>query len=1064
MPSPEILAVLADEVAEAGEVVGSAVADLASTEQATFDDAIERYREQLARIDGVCDILSLTGLKEVIAFVEHNLDALVPGSINPEQQRLFGKWPQITLGYLRAPKEGVYAREIVLYFERLEWPQPLDVEAASALEAKLVELADKTEDADPGHVDRATSANEADVVIEPVDEVNPALWEAFLTEGPLQAQQYSQTIQSIVRGEGWAGAVDEARRLIHALKGAANTVGVRGVATLSHHVEDILEYLADKSIVPQGRLARLLVQVADTLETMFEALLGTEEAPAEALQVLQQVLDVANLIDRGMIEDLSRDEITTSVEPPLAQETVQTTVITKESLIEDAPDSLTELPAAMVPDEMAAEIATDPVTALDAFSAPVEKPGDVEEPQLFAEPTAPEQAAVATGAIDLGEADEPSAPVSMPVAPEQPAAPKKTDTAPPVAVREKPAEQKQATKPNMAIEAKVRVNASAIDELLRMSGEMAISRAHIQERLQQAMRNLAELRERDGALWARVNELETAVTTQGVTAGRRAATMGSTGNVVSGAFDPLEMDQYSELHTQVHGLAENIADLRLLTANVTDALADITTTVNQQTLLNNELHNVLMTSRMLPVSTLEARMQRTVRQAADKTGKIVDLYVRGGDVMLDDQMVNVLVDPLQHILRNAVDHGLETNTLREELGKPRNGSIRLDFSRDGNYLVIKCEDDGAGLDLMRIHQTAVTRGLVNENQLLSDEEVARLILQPGFSTSREVTELSGRGVGMDIVNTSIMKLKGQIDIRTESGSGTAFILRLPMSMGIAHCLLVGVSGQNFALPTDNLDRIVFNGAANVSRLGNEWLYRDTNDTCRVEQLAGLVGYQLEHEYGEAGDGRPVVLMRVAGGKVAVIVDSVFSGRDLVIKNLGKYLPDVNGVVGASILGDGAVVPILELGELISDVGTATTAAPVRSVKREAIQASAVANDILVVDDSLSVRTALSILLSGSGYEVRVAKDGLEAIDEIEKGVPKAMLVDMEMPRMNGLELTATLRARGETANVPIIMITSRTAEKHRAQAKAAGVSHYLTKPYTETELLALIKTFLNKAA
>jgi len=982
MPSVEVLAVLADEVTEAGEVIKTALADaVAATDETAFEAGVEKYREQVRRIGSAAEILGLGGLYSVCTHIETNLDSLKPGVITVDNQTALEQWPKLVLGYLHAPKEGVYSREIAEHFHKSAWPIPLDGSAAILLEKELFAVSDEAAEVEEV-APRQTQARQEDVALEPSDDINPALMEAFLSEGPLQAGQYLEIVQRITTGEGWADDIDEARRIIHALKGAANTVGIRGVATLTHHVEDILEYLFNNAITPDGEAARLLVAVADCLEMQFEALLGTGEAPSQALRVLQDVLNLANTIDKGDF---------------------------------DTSDKAVTLDSELTP-EVAVEV---PVIEETVF---------------------------------------------VPVTPVSPESVQSVEVAPPIAAEV--TGEKTPAPAAIKVEPKVRVAAKDIDSMLRISGEMAISRAHIQERLQQSMRSLAELHERDNAMRARASELESLVTTQGVAAGKRHAVAAAVnGRSVVEAFDPLEMDQYSELHTHVHGFVETIADLQLLGTRLLDSMAEVDTAVNQQTLLNNELHDLLMTSRMVSVATLENRLQRAVRQASDKSGKLVGLVIEGGDVMLDDQMVNVLIDPLQHVLRNAVDHGLESPEARLQFGKPETGSIVIAFRRDGNYLVIKCRDDGAGLDLFRIHSTAIDRGLITEDQNLGEDEIVRLILKPGFSTSSEVTELSGRGVGMDIVNTSILKMKGSIDIHTEAGKGVEFTLRVPMSMGIAHCLLATIGEQTFALPTDNLDRIVFSGAANVKRIGEKWAYRDKKDTCPVYTLGRLVDYESEDGFGMEDDIRPVVLIDDLSGKVAVVVDAVTSGRDLVIKGLGQYMTSVSGVVGASILGDGSVVPILELVDLLTrQHGKASPLTQKAAIANPMPASLSHLNDILIVDDSLSVRTALSLALEGDGYSVRAAKDGLEAIEEIEHHLPAAVLVDMEMPRMNGLELTSHIRGNDAWKHLPIIMITSRTAEKHRFRAKTAGVDHYLTKPYQEDDLLGLLKSSLSEEA
>ena len=947
MPSAEILAVLADEVAEAGDAMAACLARLADARDADdIDEARAEYAEQVQRIAQTVEALNLDGLKRVCDFVEANFKHLATGRIARKRLQLFDRWPQLVLGYLKAPLDGVYGRELVESFQQSAWPQPLDKASARSLEEALAAI-DETDDGTDSTPARETVARPEDVVLDVPDDVNRLLVDAFLTEGPQQAGEYSALIQRIVRGEAWSEELNECRRLIHALKGSANTVGVRGVAMLCHHVEDILEYMAMQSLLPSGRLGALLVKVADTLESMFEAVLGTGEAPSDAQAVLQEVLDVINRIDRG----------------------------------ENDPDAI----------QVSGEPGTAPVPEHEELSIPLES-------------VAPR-------------------PIS------------------------KAAEQ---------VEPKIRIDVRAIDQMLRTSGEFAISCGHVVERVQQAIKIVTELRERQGALWDRSNDMESFVATQGIAAGRRQALAAASSETPSG-FDPLELDQYNELHTHVHGFTETAADLQLLGSRLVDALTAVETAARQHVSLNSEMHDLLMTSRMVPARQLESRLQRTVRQAADQCGKQVLLEIEGTDVMLDDQMVNVLIDPLQHMLRNAVDHGVESPGLRAELGKPTTGTVTLRLARDGKYLVVTCTDDGAGLNLARIYDHAIKRGVIDEHQSLDESEIARLILRPGFSTAESVTQVSGRGVGMDIVYTHVTKLKGSIDIQSHSGKGTTFTLRLPIQLGVAHCLLVVAQAEHFALSSGNLEQIIYEGARDVRQIQGGWKYNSGELSCPAYYLAHLVG--------AAGSGveatereRHVVLMNDVTGRVAIVVDSVVGGQDLVIKKPGRFLTGVSGLVGASILGSGSVVPILELTELLR-----LERGEMVSELRAAASNDAVV-DVLVVDDSLSVRTALSSMLVEEGFHVRTAKDGVEAIEAIAERRPAVIVADLEMPRMNGLELTAHIRANAATRELPVIMVTSRTAEKHRKQAAAAGVDDYLTKPYREQELVSRLRTVLRAAA
>jgi chemosensory pili system protein ChpA (sensor histidine kinase/response regulator) len=949
MPMAEILTVLADEIDAARAPMSAALADFASAaDDAGRAQAAERYLEEARRIGRAGEVLGLEGVAGLHKVIEHNVQALlVHPSVTPEIQALSERWPVLLRDYLCAPQNADIAHKLAFMFADPGCPAPISTDSAEALQAILLEVSlEQMAEADGPA--RATEATSVDVALDVPDDVNPELLEAFLAEGPLQAAHYSATLRRVIQGEAGIEALNEARRVVHAIKGAANTVGVRGVANLTHHLEDILEAMGENAFRAEGVLAKLLMDAADCLEMMFETLVEGKNPPPQSLSVLQQILGCANRMDRGEFDFAS--------------------------------------------DTAGAPIAPAPLPARPA-----------------ADQTAPAAAA--------------------PLTP------------------------------------KLRVAASTIDGMLRLSGEMTISRAHIQERLNRALKQLHDLRENHALLWRRGGEIESLVTIQGVAAGEKRDTRAPDGAPAAGIFDALEMDQYSELHGGVHALVETAADLQVLGSSLLDTLSALTTAVTQQGLINNELHETIMGSRMVAASVLEPRLARTLRQACEATGKRASLALEGGDVPLDDQMLNLLVDPIAHLLRNAVDHGLESPDLRAAAGKPETGRVTLRFARAGSFIVIECADDGAGLDLGLIHGTAVARGLIEEHREIKDEDIARLILLPGFSTKAEVSQVSGRGVGMDIVHNALTKLKGEIDIKTEPGRGCRFVLRVPMSLGSVHCLLARVGDDIVALPSENVERVVHAGAALIQRAGREWMFRDELDACTAYDLSDLLGYSAEDSLGGANDQRPVVLLRDAKDKAAIVLDKLLGGRDFVIKGLGRYLSGLRGAVGASLTGDGRVLPVLDVGALLRRRrGIADNVVPLVPRTDKAAARAVDAPDILVVDDSLSVRTSLTGFLNSEGYATRTARDGVEALEEIDKRKPAALLVDLEMPRLNGLELTARLRARPDVQALPIIMITSRAAEKHRTQAQLAGVDVYITKPYREADLLARLGGLLTKAA
>jgi chemosensory pili system protein ChpA (sensor histidine kinase/response regulator) len=518
-------------------------------------------------------------------------------------------------------------------------------------------------------------------------------------------------------------------------------------------------------------------------------------------------------------------------------------------------------------------------------------------------------------------------------------------------------------------------------------------------------------------------------------------------------FDSLEFEQYNELHSCTHSFIESIADSRELTASIMGDLNVLDGMFVLQNRINKEFQQIVMSTRLVPAKTIIARLERIVRQTCRATEKQADFEMLGGEVLMDGEVLNKLTDPLMHILRNSVDHGMELPAERKLAGKPETGRVAVNVYPLGNNIVVRVEDNGKGLNYDKIRATAVERGLIKEGQEVTRAELARMIFIAGFSTKGGVTQISGRGVGMDVVHSAVLQLKGTVDIESEPGQGTAITLTLPTSLVTVHVLLVKLGPYRFALPTSHLEQALTPDSGEFRKVGGNISFHMDKNAYPVTTLSDLLNLPgepvTEHEI------RPLVLVREEGNITAVVVDGLMASRDLVSKTMGRYVKHIKGVSGASILGDGSVVALLDLPELLREPAQLLTPMSGGEAGAAAGAAGGIPH-ILIVDDSLSVRKSLSQLVEDSGYETLLAKDGLEAIEVVGQTKPTVMLVDMEMPRMNGIELTAHIRANEATKDIPIFMITSRTTEKHRQLAQEAGVSAYLTKPYQDTELLKLI--------
>ncbi|MDH3715151.1 MAG: response regulator, partial [Gammaproteobacteria bacterium] len=597
----------------------------------------------------------------------------------------------------------------------------------------------------------------------------------------------------------------------------------------------------------------------------------------------------------------------------------------------------------------------------------------------------------------------------------------------------------------------MRVATDTVDEMFRMAGEVTIGMAQIQDRIQRLLREGANLRDQDLVLQKARLELENQVGVRGIAAAqRRTDTPGQDG------FDSLEMDRYDALYGSAHAFIESAVDLREMSMDLQSQLQQLDSLFGNQQRLNSELQEVILGTRMVPVSTITGRLQRTVRQAGRTLGRVVEFTVSGDDLLLDNDVLRAIADPLMHVLRNAVDHGIEAPDEREGAGKQAAGQLQLSYRQEGNHVLARIRDDGRGIDYAALRETAIARGLINAQTTYEPAQLRRLMLLPGFSTRASVTQVSGRGVGMDVVYAAVTALKGSLDILDNDTHGCTVELRLPVTLIANHCLLVEVAGQRLAVPSYTLERIISPGVGELSTLSQALRYKLGNDVYPARHMHDLL---MHSNYpGATNATMAVVLVSVDQDVIAVTIERVLESRELVVKGMGKYVKSVPGVAGVSVLGDGSVVPVLDLPALLRKPVAAAVAVPKSAHGDAGIRA----RSVLIVDDSLSVRRALATLAEDAGYTAYTARDGLEAIKVLEERTADIVLADLEMPRVNGLELTQYIRADANLCDLPVVMITSRGMGKHRRSAETAGVNVYLNKPVSNDDLLELIDNLVEQ--
>ena len=597
-----------------------------------------------------------------------------------------------------------------------------------------------------------------------------------------------------------------------------------------------------------------------------------------------------------------------------------------------------------------------------------------------------------------------------------------------------------------------RVDADLLDTMLNNAGEVSIFRARLDQQVNSIDFNLAELARTVTRLKEQLRGLE--IETEAQVLNRHQDVEPRRND-----FDPLELDRYSALQQYSRALAETSGDVASIQGLLETLTREAQNLLTQQSRVITELQNSLMRTRMVPFQRHVQRLTRLVRQAANDTGKRAELVVQGAAAELDRQMLERMVPPLEHMLRNAVVHGIETPERRTALGKPDIGRISISLERDGAEVVIVVDDDGAGIGVKLIREKAIALGLTDHQAKLTDEEAVQLILEPGFSTAGHVTQAAGRGVGMDVVATEVKKLGGGLFIDTTAGKGSRFTIRLPFTLAISQALIVRVAEEAYALPLATVEGVVRLPRNIVARhLGKDApLFEYGGQKYRFQQLGAFVGLGATR-LPESDISISVVLIRAGEHSTALVTDELVGSREIVVKSLGPQISGIRGIAGATILGDGRIVIILDMGSLVRSEWRAR---PTETVVLDQRDRRTFA---LVVDDSITVRRVTQRLLERNGMRVLTAKDGVDAVSLLQEHLPDIILLDIEMPRMDGYEVAAHVRNDPRLKDVPIVMITSRVSEKHRARAIELGVDDYLGKPYQESQLLDAIEPLVNRRA
>ena len=772
--------------------------------------------------------------------------------------------------------------------------------------------------------------------------IPPELMEAFRAESEEHLIKVAEGLRSLEKSPEDKAIVQEIRRAVHTLKGAANMTGMRSISTLAHEMEDVLDAIGQGTVELSADTLALLYAVADTLGE-----LAAGENPAEALA--------------------RRNEL---------------------------------------------------MGELSAFSAARPQP-----PAL--EPLEAEKA------IDIPQASP------------------------------------QSRHAGSGATQFVRVPIERLDELVRLVSELLVNRSTFEQHLAAYSREVEELARSTGRLKRIAGRLDSDFEVSSLRGGFgqlavRAVFTHPTKEEQRADFDALEFDRYTDFHLISRDLTETSSDVSSAAGELAHRITDFDSHLNRLGRLTSEVQDNLMRMRMVPLLALGTRLRRTVRVTSDLRQKPVDLIMEGDEVELDKTVLEELAAPLEHLLRNAVDHGIETPSTRQVLGKPTRGQIRLRAFHEGTQVVIQVSDDGGGMEPDLLREAAVRSGLYSEAEAaqLSLSALYNLIFQAGFTTARTVSETSGRGVGMDVVKSTITRMKGTTSIETEPGKGTTFTLRLPMTLAIMRVLLVETNGETLAVPLSVVTQILRVEPEQIERVGQQMVIRVEGQVIPALRLGEALHLPRP---ADANIRRvPVLVVALGERRLALIVEHLVEAREVVVKTMGTLLRRVDGVIGATLMGDGSVVLIVNPSDLAPAAATDGASVSLSAPHQPHVSR---AHEVLIVDDSVSVRRVLSNLVRTRGWNPLTARDGQDALELLDRSPkpPDVVLLDIEMPRMDGYELLTAIRARDAFKQLPVVMLTSRAGDKHRRKAFDLGATDYLAKPYEEETLLAVIRRVIREA-
>ena len=971
--------------------------------------------------------------------------------------------------------------------------EPQETEAASA--ESETELAES----------EAERAADLEALTHPDPPLPAVVLEFFIPE----VEEHLQTITDCLLALEASPNPEEIHRVfrsMHTIKGSAAQVGARRISAVAHRSEDLLGRMRDGELQPTAAVIDLCLESVDVLKKMIYR---QWESEAEFQSAAHSLIESMRRIGRHEAE--SKPEV---VQPEAVQvqavevQAVQAQAVPSEAAEAKTAEAVVEPPAAPSPVEMPlaeVESAEEVPVAAEPFSIPEAPPESTPaEPMVTGKPAAAESLSPLEPLLPtiprILEVESPRAAEKPAAAASKTSASKPADEEPKIESLDWLVAQRPPV--GMAQSKSVRIALERLDRMMNAVGELVINRTRMLGRLEELEKLADVLNFSKGRMTDKVTEFQDKYEFSRIGVnpivvpppGWRGVSLSSGlddfsngyghsplgfGGIDAGQseFSELEMYRYDDFGILSRSLTEISADITEVLNQLDSFVRRVDGDIDEFTKLAHRLQDEITQARMVPIGGLFTRITRTVRDAAKASNKKVELSLAGAETELDNNIVQQIADPLLHLVRNAVAHGIEGAEERYESGKPDEGHIAVRAYHKGNHIYVEVEDDGRGIDLERVRKTAVEGGFVpaKDAENLGRRELFDLLFRPGFSTAPSRTELAGRGVGLDVVRSNLNALNGEIEIETEKAIGSRFTLKVPLTLIISQALFVQCGEQTFAFPLSFVEEIRRISPAEIEEVSGKLITRVRDvltEVVRLDDALQLSPLQPVNGY------LRLVLVNVGGRQVGVVVEEVLRKDEIVIKSLGEYLHNVKLFPGATIAPDGSLILLVDLNRLI--MGESIERRPLKAalqarrhsaaahIPHGAIPAAAIdkverEKVVVLADDSISVRRFVGRMLEKAGYRVKLASDGLEALEIATTSDCDLVITDLEMPRTNGYELILHLRQTPSTARVPVMVVTSRAGSKHRERALKEGAAAFMVKPVQEETFIAQVEELIGSS-